>query len=127
MFPVTSNIIVEDSLLSLQPYPTIHNSLEDAINSLSILPAGTGFLDTGSGSNVFQYPVSGFEDLTPGNLYVWQVKRSFETTYGTQEESSNIFIFQMYDYDSEDTSDEITLNQQNLDLILQFIGESLKE
>ncbi len=99
--------------------PSIHTSLEDAINSLSILPTGTGFWDTGSQNNTFQYPVAGFEDLYPGNLYVWQVKRTFETTYGLEQELSDIFIFQMNDDELE-----INLNEQNLNLISQFIGKS---
>jgi len=104
--------------------PDIHNSLEDAINSLSIIPTGIGFLDTGSQNNVFQYPVTGFEDLYPGNFYVWQVKRSFETTYGFEEELSDIFIFQMNNNENEQSNNNTELNEQNLDLILQFIGQS---
>jgi len=100
----------------------MHNSLEDAINSLSIIPAGTGFLDTGSQNNIFQYPVTGFEDLTLGNFYVWQVKRSFETTYGLEEELSDIFVFQMNDNDQSANNAE--LSEQNLNMILQLIGQS---
>jgi len=101
--------------------PDTHSSLEDAINSLSILPIGTGFLDTDSQNNIFQYPVTGFEDLHPGNFYVWQVKRSFETTYGLEEKLSDIFVFQMND--NEQSSNNTELNEQNLNLILQFIGQ----
>ena len=101
-----------------------HNSLEDAISDVSILPTSLGFYDIGSMSNVFQYPVSGFENLIPGKLYVWQIKRSFETTYGMQEELSDVFIFKMNDYNYQETEDETLVSQQNLSLIMQLIGDS---
>tara|TARA_Y100001970_G_scaffold58470_1_gene74236 strand:- start:14086 stop:15291 length:1206 start_codon:yes stop_codon:yes gene_type:complete len=101
----------------------IHASLEDAINSYSILPSGSGFFDIGSQNNLFQYPVTGFEDLQRGNAYVWQVRRTFQTTYGIEEELSDIFIFNIKNNDSGINND-IELNEQNLNLIIQLVGQS---
>ena len=103
--------------------PDIHASLEDAVNSYSILPAGSGFFDIGSQNNLFQYPVTGFEDLQRGNSYVWQVRRTFKTTYGVEEELSDIFIFNIKNNESSINND-IELNQQNLNLIIKLIGQS---
>ena len=102
--------------------PDIHTSIEDAINSLSILPIGSGFFDTGSQNNIFQYPLTGFENLYPGNIYVWQVRRSFQTTHGLEQKLSDVFVFQMNN--DIEQSNNTELNEQNMNLILQLIGQS---
>ena len=102
----------------------IHNSLEDAINSVSILPITQDFYDIGSINNIFQYPISGAENLLPGSSYVWQVKRSYETTQGTYDEYSDIFIFKMKNFDTEQQNIPIALDQDKLEFILSIIGES---
>ena len=91
--------------------------------SLSILPNETGFYDIGNQNTAFQYPVIGIQNLLPGKFYVWQVKRSYEATYGTQDEISEIFIFKMKSFDDmqfEDTSE----NEDILNNIKQLIGEN---
>ena len=103
--------------------PNEHSSLEDAINDISILPNETGFYDIGNQNTAFQYPVIGIQNLLPGKFYVWQVKRSYEATYGTQDEISEIFIFKMKSFDDiqfEDTSE----NEDILNNIKQLIGEN---
>ena len=41
-----------------------------------------------------------------------------------QEELSDVFIFKMNDYNYQETEDETLVSQQNLDLIMQLIGDS---
>ena len=43
----------------------------------------------------FSYPTNDAFDLIPGELYVWQIQRSYETTLGTQENKSPIFVFKV--------------------------------
>ena len=68
--------------------------------------------------------MTGFEDLYPGHTYVWQIKRSYETTYGLEETLSDVFVFQMKSSESEESNNITELNEQNLNLILQFIGQA---
>tara|TARA_Y100000994_G_scaffold137885_1_gene113044 strand:+ start:296 stop:1513 length:1218 start_codon:yes stop_codon:yes gene_type:complete len=109
--------------------PTIHSTLEDAINDVSVLPTGSGFFDMGfSNGNIFQYPATGFQNLNSGSLYVWKIKRSYFTTNGTMNDQSTTFIFKM-------KSDEPVLetipnfmipvaDQEKLIKIKNLIGES---
>jgi len=103
--------------------PDIHHSLEDAINSVSVLPINSSFYDIGSLNNSFQYPVSGVESLVPGTFYVWQVKRSYETTYGTHDDLSDIFIFKMKDFEHTQNV-PISIDQDKLNFIQSIIGET---
>ena len=76
--------------------PNIHSTIEDAINDVSILPIGSGFFDTGfSNGTIFQYPSIGFQNLNPGSLYVWKIRRSYLTTNGEMIKESTSFIFKM--------------------------------
>ena len=101
-----------------------HNSIMEAINSVSILPLNDGFYDIGSTANSFQYPVNDVESLEEGKSYVWQVKRSFETTLGIEEVYSDIFIFKMKDFSDNLTFESDVVNDSNLDNIKLLIGES---
>ena len=74
--------------------PLIHSSLQEAISDYSIIPAESGFYELDNNS-VFQYPASGFDNLIEGNYYVWQIKRSYETTNGVYNDFSPIFIFKI--------------------------------
>ena len=42
-----------------------------------------------------EYTMSGFEILNPGKLYVWQIKRSYETTVGDNDDYSPVFVFKI--------------------------------
>ena len=103
--------------------PLLHNSLVDAINSVSILPINQGFYDIGSLTNIFQYPISVSESLVPGSFYVWQIQRSYETTYGNHDELSDIFIFKMKSFDNVGFN-PIAIDQDKLNFIISIIGES---
>ena len=103
--------------------PLLHNSLDEAINSVSILPINQGFYDIGSLNNTFQYPVNVSEILTPGSFYVWQVKRSYETTNGTYDHFSDVFIFKMKSFDSMQVS-STPLDQDKINFIISILGET---
>ncbi len=103
--------------------PNEHSSLEDAINDISILPNETGFYNIGNQNTAFQYPVIGIQDLTIGSFYVWQVKRSYEATYGTQDEVSEIFIFKMKGFEDIQFEDEV-ISEDILNNIKLLIGEN---
>ena len=45
--------------------------------------------------NVFQYPVGNASDLQTGKLYVWQIRRTYETTVGENNDYSSIFVFKI--------------------------------
>ena len=61
-------------------------------------------------------------------MYVWQVKRSFETTLGTQEEFSDVFIFKMKDFsqESSQTYYSSSFSPDNLDNIKTAIRLDFK-
>ena len=103
--------------------PLLHNSLDEAINSVSILPIDQGFYDIGSLNNTFQYPVNISEILTPGLFYVWQVKRSYETTNGTYDHFSDVFIFKMKSFDNMQVS-STPLDQDKINFIISILGQT---
>jgi len=105
--------------------PLIHYSLQDAINDYSILPVESGFHELNSNINVFQYPGSGFESLIEGNFYVWQIKRSYETTNGTFDDYSELFVFKI-NSPSEGSDLRIQEDENNfsLDNIRLLIGDA---
>lgn len=77
--------------------PGIHNSLADAISDMSVLPLTQTleYYPIDGNLNVFQYPTTAALDLQPGKLYVWQLRRRFETTMGREELLSEIYIFRI--------------------------------
>ena len=100
-------------------YLFLHTSKDDCIAKL----VNQGFYDIGTLNNTFQYPITGSESLVPGSFYVWQIKRSYETTYGSHDELSDIFIFKMKDFENQVTLSPM-LNQDKLNFIISIIGES---
>ena len=97
--------------------PNIHNSLIDAISSLSMLPVSSyeEFHPINDSYTSFQYPVINAQQLHPGRMYAWQLKRTYESTLGAQEMFSSIYVFKIFDGYNQ-TSD-------NMDLIKLLIGE----
>ncbi len=104
---------------------SIHSSLSESLSDVSILPMqGSGFYSIDNSSNIFQYPETGVESLIPGKKYVWQILRTFNTTNGTSESLSPIFIFKMQDTNlvqNFQTSSTANIMLENLKL---FIGDS---
>ena len=107
--------------------PNIHITLEDAMNDASILPIGSGFFDTGfSNGNIFQYPATGFQNLNPGSIYVWKIKRSYLTTNGEVEDESTSFVFKMQSDEPEQffQTQSLAIDEEKLIKIKNLIGES---
>ena len=105
----------------------IHTTLEDAMNDASILPIGSGFFDTGfSNGNIFQYPATGFQNLNPGSIYVWKIKRSYLTTNGEMEDESTSFVFKMKSDEPEQSfqTQSLAIDEEKLIKIKNLIGES---
>ena len=89
------------------------------------MPIESGFYSLDNYVNVFQYPASGFENLIEGRYYVWQIKRSYETTNGTYDDYSPIFVFKIASL-SEDSNNLNREEQSNFTLenIRILLGES---
>ena len=77
--------------------PLTHDSPYAALNDISNLPSDQSidFYQIDSNSSVFTYPATGAIDLEQETYYVWQIKRSYETTVGTKEDYSDIYIFKI--------------------------------
>lgn len=82
--------------------PNYHESLQDAISKRSIVPhdQSVKFLSIGYNTNSFQYPSIGNVNLEIGKYYVWQIRRSFESTLGTYYVYSPINVFEIRDSDN---------------------------
>ena len=101
-----------------------HSSLSEALNDVSSLPLEQNqeFYALPQNINVFQYPVSNAADLQTGKLYAWQIRRSYETTVGQNDDYSPIFVFKIISPNdlANEGSDEIDI----LELIRELLGES---
>lgn len=77
--------------------PDKHNSLNEAIQDASHLPfkQNTEYHTVSSLTNSFQYPAAGSISLEAGKLYVWQIRRSYETSVAAIHDFSPIFIFEI--------------------------------
>ena len=101
--------------------PNNHSSLEEAIEDISVLPMESGFYSLNT-SNVFQYPTTSVESLLPGKLYVWQIKRTFQTTNGIEEDLSELYLFKIQAIDTASNLD--SSSQSELENIKLLIGEN---
>ena len=102
--------------------PSVHSSLSDAINDNSMLPSNQSFdYYPVQNNQSFSYPSNDAFDLMPGDLYVWQINRTYDTTLGTQETNSPIMIFKIY------STDEIIEDSQNNDIYGELINQLLGE
>ncbi len=96
--------------------PQEHASVEQAIESQTRLPLDQAqeFYPVGSGVFSFQYPITNAGDLEPGKVYVWQVKKTYGTTAGTESILSEIFAFKVKDLSSGAPSGGEGAPNQNL-------------
>jgi len=74
-----------------------HGSFQDALNDWSLLPYDQSkeYHEIPWKTLTFQYPTDGHIDLEVGKQYVWQIRRSYETTLKTHHDDSQIFIFEI--------------------------------
>ncbi|MBT6871284.1 MAG: hypothetical protein HOA66_07515 [Candidatus Marinimicrobia bacterium] len=100
--------------------PNYHSNLSDAMESNSLLPIDQSFdyfmLDSTATS--FQYPILGAESLREGKYYVWQLKRSYETTVGEESLFSDIFVFKLHSFQGNAVN-----SSTNLEVIKGIVGE----
>lgn len=106
--------------------PFLHSSLSDAIEDTSVLPSNQNLefysLET-NGS--FAYPSQDAFDIIPNNLYVWQIKRSYETTLGNQENKSEIFVFKVSSF--ENLLDDSLNEDPYKDVLQSLLGYQYQE
>ena len=95
-------------------------SASEAISDVSNIPLSQSeeYFDVGN-STTFQFPVSDAIDLETGKLYVWQVRRNFETSLGTNDTFSNIFVFKIQ---SVEEGAEVLSSVS--DVLVELIGET---
>ena len=107
---------------------TKHNSVDQALKDRANLPypdnggyyqlssaqvANAGGLDLYTAGTIFQYPLTGARPLEAGKTYVWQIKKTFPTTSGSEIVSSPIFAFKiMSTGQTNDMSEFLTLLNQ---------------
>tara|TARA_Y100000385_G_scaffold290734_1_gene365145 strand:- start:5519 stop:6682 length:1164 start_codon:yes stop_codon:yes gene_type:complete len=97
-----------------------HSSLQEALEDYSVLPINSGYYALSSNINSFQYPASGAGEIIPGRLYVWQVRRTYNTSNGTMEEFSPIFLFKVQD--TQSVEPPVVSQDVNLENIKLLIG-----
>ena len=97
--------------------PSNHSSPAEAINDIANLPnvENNSYYAINDNSNTFQYPTIDSKNLENGKLYAWQLMRNYQSTLGTEELFSNIYVFKVFD----------SYNQisDNLEIIKLLIGE----
>ena len=99
--------------------PLLHDSPYAALNDISNLPSDQSidFHEIISNSSVFTYPATGAIDLEQETYYVWQIKRSYETTVGIKEDYSDIYIFKI-----GRSQDSVS---NDLEFLKELIGEEV--
>ena len=97
-----------------------HSSLQEALEDYSVLPINSGYFSLSSNINSFQYPASGAGEIIPGHLYVWQIRRTYDTSNGLMEEFSPIFLFKVQD--TQSVEPPVVSQDVNLENIKLLIG-----
>ena len=77
--------------------PDEHSSLNSALDDWSLLPYNQSneYHEIPWNTLSFQYPVEGHMDLEVGKHYVWQIRRSYESTLELHHDYSPINIFEV--------------------------------
>lgn len=75
-----------------------HSSLTEAIEDETMLPLNQSkqWAEIYAGNN-YQFPPTGTRPLQTNEIYVWQIRKIFETTAGTEEIISSIYAFKISD------------------------------
>jgi hypothetical protein len=90
------------------------------MESSSLLPVNQSdyFFRLDSTGTSFQYPILGAESLVEGKYYVWQLKRSYQTTVGEESLFSDIFVFKLHSFQGNSVT-----SSTNLEVIKGILGE----
>ena len=102
--------------------PAFHNSLEDAIEDITSCPVNQTQGWETIGNTSFQYPITGAKELEEGKLYVWQIKKEFQTTLGIESYLSSISIFKIAKVSIENTNTSV-LSDPILFALKEVLGE----
>lgn len=98
-----------------------HKSLEDALSDWSLVPMiqSQEYYPLDWNSNSFQYPSIGHLDLEIGKYYLWQIRRSFNTTFEAHHDYSSINVFEVRAPDKL----QIDYSDPYLSVLESIIGE----
>ena len=98
-----------------------HNSLNEALSDRSLLPwdQTDKYYILPSNAHSFQIPATGAMDLEVGKHYVWQIRRSYETTLETYHDYSSVNIFEV----RSPTKEQIDFSDPYLSVIQSLIGK----
>ena len=98
-----------------------HKSLEDALSDWSLVPMNQSqeYYTLDWNSNSFQYPSVGHIDLEIGKYYLWQIRRSFNTTFEAHHDYSSINVFEVRAPDKL----QIDYSDPYLSVLESIIGE----
>ena len=90
------------------------------MDSNSLLPINQSdeYYSLDSTATAFQYPILGAESLVEGKYYVWQLKRSYQTTVGEESLFSDILVFKLHSFQGKAVS-----SSTNLEVIKGILGE----
>jgi len=101
--------------------PDIHMSLQEAFIDNLILPNNRShkYHDLPSNSISFQSSIDALLNLEIGKYYVWQIKRSYATSFEIQNDYSPIYIFEI----RTPTKKQVDFSDPYLLLIQDLIGK----
>lgn len=122
-----------------------HNSIDQALKDRANLPfpdngdyyelpsskvAGVSELDLWTAGTIFQYPLTGAKPLEAGKTYVWQIRKTFPTSSGSESVYSPIYAFKIQaagQTTSSYSGIDLSLYQALIDQISPDIQEWFKE
>ena len=98
-----------------------HSSLNNALDDLSLLPFNQAnkYHEPLMNPFSFQYPTDGHLDLEVGKHYVWQIRRSYETTLEPHHDYSPIYIFEV----RSPTEKQLDFTDPYLSMIQSLVGK----
>ena len=98
-----------------------HGSLQASLADWSLIPYDQSikYYEIPWNTYSFQYPAEGHIDLEVGKHYVWQIRRSYETTFEPHHDYSPIFVFEV----RSPTKKQLDLIDPYLSMIQTLIGE----
>jgi hypothetical protein len=98
-----------------------HSSLQDALADWSLLPwdQSNEYYELEWNMNSFQYPVERHMDLQVGQYYVWQIRRTYNTTLEAYHDYSPIYVFEI----RSPSKKQLDFSDPYLSAIQSLVGE----
>jgi len=116
--------------------PSLHSSLDEALNDNSNIPYpdngqfyhlpaelvadGT---DLYTARSSFQFPFTDSKPLEEGKTYVWQLKKTYPTTSGSETVESNIFVFTIPSMGGEEGTGGTTASAGSENIYVQILEQ----